>query len=68
MQQLLSITWANQNNEISSRQQNYTNPTLKWKYPKMKCKNKFWETTLSMLVKIKYFEVYRKEKVDQKKS
>lgn len=34
----------------------------------MKCKNKFWETTLSMLVKIKYFEVYRKEKVDQKKS
>lgn len=36
--------------------------------PKMKCKNKFWETTLSMLVKIKYFEVYRKEKVDQKKS
>lgn len=40
----------------------------KMKYPKMKCKNKFWETTLSMLVKIKYFEVYRKEKVDQKKS
>ena len=33
----------------------------------MKCKKKFWETMLSMLVKIKHFEVYRKEKVDPKK-
>ena len=33
----------------------------------MKCKKKFWETMLSMLVKIKHFEVYRKEKVEPKK-
>ena len=62
MQQLLSITWVNHNNQNSLQ-----TTKLYQSNPEMKCKKKFWETMLSMLVKIKHFEVYRKEKVDQKK-